>query len=105
MEQQIYQTALLVSGILCVAMGLALLRGFSYYAFYPRYRRCRLLVALGLAVVGAGCLLHWHFGFLPVWPFTLLMMAGLGVLIAIFYNIYEYGFHLDKDDGRPRAKL
>jgi len=35
----------------------------------------------------------------------LLMIAGLGVLIAIFYNLYEFGFRLDKYDGTPRTEL
>ena len=57
------------------------------------------------ATSGAGCLLHWHLGWQPLWPYTLLLVAGLGVFIAIFYNIYEYGFRLDKYDGTPRTDL
>jgi hypothetical protein len=105
MEQQLYQTALLVSGILCLGMGLALLKYFTYYGIYPHYRRLRLLVALALGLTGTGCLLHWHFGFLPPWIFTLLLLVGLVVLIAIFYNIYELGTRLSKYDGTPRTEL
>ena len=105
MEQQLYQTALLVSGILCLCMGGVLLKYFTYFGIYPHYRRLRVLVALAFSIIGAGCLLHWHFGFLPVWPFMLLMIADLGVLIAIFYNLHEFGFRLDKYDGTPRTEL
>lgn len=105
MEQQLYQTALLVSGIACLVMALTLLRFFGYYGIYPNYRRLRLLVSVVLAIIGAGCLLHWHFGFLPAWPFTILMLAGLGVLIAIFYNIHEYGIRLDKQAKNPHTDL
>ena len=58
MEQQLYQTAQLVCGILCLGMALTLLKSFGYYGIYPYYRRIRLLIALALALLGAGCLLH-----------------------------------------------
>ena len=105
MEQQLYQTAQLVCGIFCLGMALTLLKSFGYYAIYPFYRRIRLLIALALGLLGAGCLLHWHLGWSPLWPYTLLLLAGMAVLIAIFYNIYEYGFRLDKYDGTPRTDL
>ena len=97
MDQQLYHVALLVSGFLCLLMAVGMLRSFGYYAIYPFYRRIRLLIALAFVILGAGCLLHW--------PYTLLLLAGMAVLIAIFYNIYEYGFRLDKYDGTPRTDL
>lgn len=105
MEQQLYQTALLVSGILCLLMGGVLLKYFSYFGVYPHYRRLRLLVAAAFFLIGSGCLLRWHLGYLPCFTIILLLFAGLGVLIAIFYNLYEYGFRLDKYDGTPRTEL
>lgn len=105
MEQQLYHVALLVSGFLCLLMAVGMLRSFGYYAIYPFYRRIRLLIALAFVILGAGCLLHWYLGWSPLWPYTLLLLAGMAVLIAIFYNIYEYGFRLDKYDGTPRTDL
>ena len=61
MELQLYHLALLVVGILNLAMAFGLLVNNYSYRHYRVYHRSRILTAVFFAVFGIGILLHWHF--------------------------------------------
>ena len=61
MEHQLYQTVLLVAGILNLMMTIVLHHNSYAFKGYDVYRRARLLTGFALAVFGVGFLMHWYF--------------------------------------------
>lgn len=68
MEHQLYQTALLVAGILNLMMTIVLHHNSYAFKGYDVYRRARLLSGFALAVFGVGFLMHWYFQWRTEWP-------------------------------------
>ena len=80
-EQQLYQTALLLTGVVNLVMALALLNGNMFYADYKVYCRARLFTALWLFVFGVGYLIHAFFQLRYTWP------AAASALSVSYFHI------------------
>ena len=100
MEQQLFELTLLVSGIVCLLMSLALFLGSGSFSAYPVYRRYRLLASAVLVLFGVAFLLFWLIGSSILWPYTLLLCLLMAVLMAVFYTFTAYGDRHDDDNGR-----
>lgn len=79
-EIELYQTVLLVAGILNVMMALALFHNNYVYRNYEVYHRARILTGLCLAVFGIGFVMHYIFQWRTVWP------AGATALSVSYFH-------------------
>ena len=67
-EQAIYRTTLLLTGLVNLGMAIFLMRHTHQYRRYQTYRMARILTTLWLVAFGVGYMIHAAFNWRENWP-------------------------------------
>ena len=80
-EQQLYETILLLSGAVNMALAIMLVHNNVTYHDYPVYRRARLFTALSFSAFSVGFLMHYFLQWRSAWP------LGASALTVSYFHI------------------